>query len=146
MPRTVRVPETLKASPFTLAQAREIGLSPRTLHGRCYRRLCQGIYLPADVDLCPSVWLAAATLRMPVGSAVSGLWAAREWGVDLLPADAQVVEITLPRGHPMRRGSGILARRASLTPNGVVRLDGIPGTSEVRTAFDSPDASRARTP
>lgn len=136
MRRPVGVPEALKGSPFTLAQAKANGVSRRSLQGRAYRRIGSGIYLPADVDLCPSVWLAAAALRMPSGSAVSGLWAARAWGVDLLPTDARAVEITLPRGRPLMRGPGIGARRAKLLPVDVVFLDGIAVTSEMRTAFD----------
>lgn len=73
---------------------------------------------------------------MPVESAVSGLWAAWPWGVDLLPANSRDVEITLPRGRTLRRGMGIQARRASLSPADVVVLDGLAVTSEVRTAFD----------
>jgi len=136
MPRIVEVPDALKGSPFTLAQAAANGVSRRSLQGRAYRRLSHGFYLSADVDPGPSIWLAAAALRMPAGSAVSGLWAAWAWGVDLLPADAQDVEITLPRGRTLRRGSGIRARRALLPPVDVVGVDGLAVTSESRTAFD----------
>lgn len=136
MPRKVRVPDALKGSPFTLAHARANGVSRRSLQKRSYRRLAQGIYLPADVELGPSVWLAAAALLMPTGSAVSGLWAAWAWGVDLLPGGPRAVEITIPRGRSVIRPSGIRVRKALLPPSDVVTLDGLRVTSEMRTAFD----------
>lgn len=136
MPRLVRIPAALAESPFTLAQARDNGVSRRSLQGRVYRRLGQGIYVRSGVEVCPPLWLAVAGLRMPPCSAISGLWAARLWGVDLLPADACDVEITIPRGRPLLRGCEIRTRRALLPPHDVVILEGLAVTSELRTAFD----------
>ncbi|MDQ3732541.1 MAG: DUF559 domain-containing protein, partial [Actinomycetota bacterium] len=136
MPRSVRIPDALTGHPFTLAQARATGVSRRSLQGLAYRRLGWGVYVPTDVSCCPEVWLAAARLRMPPDSAISGLWAARIWGVDLLRPDETDVEVTRPRGTPMIRGGNIRTRRALMPPTDVALVNGFPVTSEYRTAFD----------
>ncbi|MBA3409991.1 MAG: hypothetical protein H0U15_03930 [Geodermatophilaceae bacterium] len=136
MPRTVRVPEALKGSPFTLADGLANGLTRRSLQGRAYRCLAQGVYLPADVALGPSVWLAAAALVMPAGSAVSGRWAAWAWGVDLLPAEAREVEITVPRRCRVTSRPGLVVAHGLLSATDIVTVNGVRVTSEVRTAFD----------
>ncbi len=136
MPRSVRVPEALKDRPFTPTQARAHGVSRRSLQGRAYRRLGQRIYLPADVEICPAVRLAAAALVMPADSAVSGLWAAHAWGVDLLSAAEADVEVTVPRECRVESHPGLVVAHALLPAADVVVVDGLRVTSQWRTAFD----------
>lgn len=125
MPRSATVHRALRSAPFTLAQARAVGVSRRSLQGPAYRRLAQGIYLSADVPVDSRVWLAAAALRLPAGAAISGLWAARAWGVELIPDGARDVDVTLPRGRAMLRGAGMRIHRAQLAPHDVVIIDGV---------------------
>lgn len=136
MPRKVAVPEELKGGPFTLAQARACGVSRRSLQGRAYRRLAQGIYMAADVEWGPTARIAAATLGMPAGSALSGLWAVQVWGVDLLPAAERDVEITVPRSNRADSHEGVKVRRALLPTSDIVIVNGVRVTCELRTAFD----------
>lgn len=136
MSRTASVPDRLRSGPFTLAQARDSGVSRRSLQGRAYRRLSYGIYVAAGVELDREVWIAAATLGLPAGSAVSGLWAAWVWGVDLLPPTERDVEITVPRSSRVDSRPGVVVRRALLPMTEIVFVDGVQVTDELRTAFD----------
>lgn len=136
MPRRVVVPDQLKDGPFTLALARANGVSRRSLQGCAYRRLAQGIYVFAGVELDRAAWIAAASLALPPGSAVSGPWAAWVWGVELLPPTARDVEITVPRSSRVDSRPGVTVRRALLPTTEVVVVNGVRVTSELRTAFD----------
>jgi len=136
MPRRVVVPDQLKCGPFTLAQARLNGVSRRSLQGRAYRRLTQGIYVFAGVELDRAAWIAAASLRLPPGSAVSGLWAAWLWGVELLPPAARDVEITVPRASRVDSSPRVTVRRALLPMTEIVVVNCVRVTDELRTAFD----------
>lgn len=76
--------------------------------------------------------LAAVALRLPK-AVFSGRTAGWLHGLDLPPTDP--VEVTVPDIHISNR-AGIQLRRATLMPNDVVRLKGLPVTSALRTAVD----------
>jgi len=90
----------------------------------------------AGVELDRAAWIAAASLWLPAGSAVSGLWAAFVWGLDLLPPTARDVEVTVPRSSRVDSRPGVTVRRALLPKTEVVVVNGVRVTSELRTAFD----------
>jgi very-short-patch-repair endonuclease len=76
--------------------------------------------------------LMAVSRRMPE-AVFSGSTAGWLHGLDLPPVDP--VQVTVPNAHSSNR-AGVRLRRAKLHPGDVVRLQGLPVTSALRTALD----------
>jgi hypothetical protein len=133
-----QVPWELEFVPFRGSDAVRRGIISRAmLRGSSWRRLLPDVYVHAEIYDPDDhrMWCRAAAITLPVGGAVDGYSAAFLWGLDLLPRDAPV-SVTVPTGvrlslHPRR-----LVRRASLAPEDITTLAGIPVTTPVRTAFD----------
>src|SRR5215813_10200426 len=82
----------------------------------------------------PNRELTALSRSLPPGSAFSGLTAARVRGLDLVAGAP--TEVTVPREAAVRTRVGLKVRRGILGPQDVIKVDGMPVTSTVRTWFD----------
>ncbi|HEY7176555.1 MAG TPA: hypothetical protein VH442_16705 [Micromonosporaceae bacterium] len=108
-------------------------------------RVTRGVWRPRLVVADLAGRVAALLTVYPDDTVVCGLTAARLHGL-WLPSDAQraeeLIELIIHPGVPMpsRRTAShrtrVRARRQMLRPDEVVRLDGIPVTSEARTWLD----------
>jgi very-short-patch-repair endonuclease len=124
----------LRRGPFTVAEARQVGVRWRDLQKAEWVRTSRGQYawagLPQDVRLK----LIAVARRAPAGYAFSGLTAA--WILGLEPTLIEPIEITVPREIPIRARVGAKVRRAALSETDVITREGLPTTSPLRTACD----------
>jgi very-short-patch-repair endonuclease len=128
------VPDELRGGPFTIPQARDVGLTWDNLQARSWQRLARGQYawsaLPQDVGLK----LRAAEQRLPSTYAFSGRTAAAILGLDVPACDP--IEATISRDLPARARAGIKLRRAALAGEDVVVHDGFRMTDGLRTVCD----------
>lgn len=141
MPREPQVPRELSFLPFRATDAVARGLlTRRMLHGRSWRQLLPDIYLHAREyrEADHRMWCDAVALKLPAGSAISGLSAAYLWGVDLLPLGGTApVSVVLPEPARMRPHPRIRVSYAPLSgPQDVTTFANLPLTTGVRTAFD----------
>jgi Protein of unknown function (DUF559) len=128
------VPPELTRGPFTVAEARRVGLDRWHLEGSSWRRLGPGIYASTALRDTPALWLEAARLRMPASTTFSGKTAAWLHGLDAAPCEP--IEAILPGdGEGWERG-GIRVRRAALDDCEVVVRRGFRTTSLARTLWD----------
>jgi hypothetical protein len=63
-----RIPAELSTGPFTLDEARAAGISARSLQGRRWKRLGNGVYCRSDQDVDP--WLLLAVWQRSLGGNV----------------------------------------------------------------------------
>jgi hypothetical protein len=129
------IPTEILTRPFTLATARAAGLTARQLGGQRCRRLFQGVYLGADVEVTVAILTQAVALILPDGAVVGGATAALLRGADVRRRDDLDIDVILLREGQIRR-PGIRATAAHLEPGDVEEIMGVPVTSAVRTAFD----------
>jgi hypothetical protein len=107
---TVQLPKVLRTRAFTVAEAREHGLSHKVLQGSRFRRLFHGVYVAADVEDSVGLWADAATLLLPDGFFFSHVTAASLYRLPLpvaLSAGAGLAGVDV-RGRP-----GIAAPRVA---------------------------------
>ena len=126
MVRPTELPPALRGRPFTVAEARALGVPQHVLDGARFRRPHRGVRVP--VALPPSLQLrcAAAALVLPPGAAFSG-WTA----VDLcdLPRPAggargpSSLSVRVPSGIPVPQVAGVDAGEG-LRPGGTCTLPG----------------------
>lgn len=123
-------------SAVTADQAVRLGVTRRQLQGSRWRQLYDGVYAPAHLIDGPQLRIAAAALVLPPGGAISGRWAAYQYGVDVLPPPGGPVEVTVPRTNTLTCRPGLFVRHALLPSSDVRSVSGVPVTTPVRTAFD----------
>lgn len=131
---TWAVPAELRAGPFTVPDARNLGFNWRSLQTRSWRRLSRGQYAWTQVPDNVELWLRAAQQRLPTSSAFSGGTAAWILGLDLPPCDP--IEATIPRGITVRSRAGMKVRRAVLGEGDVIERRGFRLTNPLRTVTD----------
>jgi hypothetical protein len=95
MARILHVPDALRRGPFSVAEAEACGIRRQRLRRPNFTRLARGVYLWAGLPREPSRELAALCGSPPLGSAFSGLTAARIRGLDLVAGAS--TEVTVPR-------------------------------------------------
>jgi len=124
----------LRSGPFTVADARQIGMTWHSLQSRAWRRISYGRYawmgLRHDVEL----ELRAVADRMPKSASFSGATAAWIHGLDFVPCDP--VEVTIDRDVAVRGRVGVRLRRAALPNCDVVTRRGFRVTAPLRTMHD----------
>ena len=133
--RSLAAPDSgLRRAPFTVAEARELGMRWRDLQTAHWVRTSRGQYawagLPQDVRLR----LLAIARRAPAQYAFSGVTAA--WLLGLEPILIEPIEITIPRDLPIRSRVGARVRRAALSEADVIMREGLRTTCALRTACD----------
>src|SRR5438309_5405740 len=124
----------LRGGPFTVADARRVGLRWDDLQTRIWARLSRGQYawmgLPQDAVLK----LKAVAQRLPASYAFSGSTAA--WVLGLDEAWCDPIEVTIGREVPVRARAGVRLRRAELPESDVIVRQGFRTTSAIRTVCD----------
>jgi len=128
------VPAELRQGPFTLGDARLVGLTWEHLQSRSFHHLAHGSYAWAGFTADPMLSLRGALDRLPAQAVFSGRTAAWLDGRDVPPCDP--IQVTLPKDCGVSSRSGVSIRRASLRPADVVTARGLPATSPVRTLLD----------
>ncbi|HKF15784.1 MAG TPA: DUF559 domain-containing protein [Candidatus Dormibacteraeota bacterium] len=128
------VPAELTRGPFTLAEARQAGLTRRQLQGASWRRIGSGLYVWAALADNPALLLAAVHRHLPAAAAFSGQTAAWLHGLELPPCDP--VEVTIPESCGISARAGMIVRRALLADQDVVERRRMRVTSAVRTLAD----------
>ena len=134
VPRKHSVPAGLRTGPFTLAEARGVGVTRGQLRGACYRRLGSGLYRWVGLKESPQLMLSAVATRLPAGAAFSGRTAAWLHELDSSPCDP--IEVTIPEPIGSGRRAGASVRRAALASDEIVMRRGLPTTSSIRTVVD----------
>jgi very-short-patch-repair endonuclease len=128
------VPSALRVAPFTIAEARSMGVTRRQLRGRRYRPLGSGIYGWAGLEESQELSLRAVARRLPRGAAFSGRTAAWLHGLDLPPCDP--IEVTIPDPTGAGRRAGTRVCRAALSKDEIEPRHGLPTTTALRTVID----------
>jgi hypothetical protein len=115
MPPRVRVPDDFGYRPFTLADARAIGIAPRVVRGSRFRRIFRGVYIRSDVLDTPLLRLDAARHL-----AATNVWAMCHTAAavyDVPVPDSPGTHVGLPPGCTRPRGvAGLVAHRHSTRP------------------------------
>lgn len=128
---TTQIPEALRSAPFTVTEARQHGLSRKSLRGSRFRRLFRGVYVCTAVEPTFMLWLQAALLVLPPDAVVSHLSALRLYGLEMGHGP---LELSTNSGLRARLPGVRLHRRLGrLTPR---ELDGLPVTGPDRTFID----------
>jgi hypothetical protein len=97
--------------------------------------LFHNVYVCAAVELSIPLLVRAINLTLPEGAVVAGSTAALIHGADIRSFDDVGLDVTMLRASVIRR-PGIRATAAYLEDGDVTKVDGVPVTSPVRTAFD----------
>ena len=134
MPRRPVVPIELTRGPFTVAQARRVGLARWHLEGASWRRIGPRVYVWARLPETPALRLEAARLWMPEAAVFSGRTAAWLHGMDVTPCEP--IEMILPSGADGLGREGVIVYRVALDGSEVVIKRGFRTTSLMRTLFD----------
>ncbi|TDQ53088.1 hypothetical protein [Actinorugispora endophytica] len=110
-------------------------MTAEQLRSGCWRRLLRDVYVFAGLPDTIEQRVHALALVLPEGAVLSGSTAAWLYGADIRRWN-DPLEITLPRGAPMRPRRGLSIRRAELLPEDVTRFAGLLATTPLRTGLD----------
>jgi 8-oxo-dGTP pyrophosphatase MutT (NUDIX family) len=127
------VPRELKGQPFSLDEARALGITPSALRGSSWRRIGSRLYQASGAPKDHWALIDAHRRMLPASAVFMGLTAAWMHGLDVEPA--RPVEVALPKDTHLRRRDGLLIRYPNVTDE-VVKIKGIPATSLSRTLLD----------
>jgi len=130
--------------PFTLTQARALGISRRevevALGEGLLARVMHGVYMPTDVVLTPRLRALAASLVTNPTSIVCDRTAAWLWGVDCFRYaeldGTPALETCVLRHEQATERAGIVGVTRDLCPGDWVDLEGVRVTTPLRTALD----------
>jgi very-short-patch-repair endonuclease len=117
--------------PFTLAEARALGLSAEGLRSKCWRRLGRGLYCWTKLAVEPWHLMAAWRHLLPPDFAFAGLSAAWLHHLDVDPCHP--VEVVVPPGSWARSRAGLVVRHGSFEKT---TARGLPVTTIDRTFRD----------
>jgi len=136
--RLPTVPEALRDTPFTTAQAAQHGLTRGMLAGPAWRQVLRGVYVHAAVADSRSLRAAAAALLVEPGVFLCGRSAAWLHGVDVHRWQEAVpsIEVGCHNGRRVRRRAGWTVREITVSEANIVQVDGIAATDPLRTCFD----------
>ncbi len=133
MTRPHAIPRPLRTRPFTYAEARAVGVSPKTLRGDRFQRLHRGVVVCADIELTLEVRVRAALLILPPGTAATGETALRLYGLDV--GRDRRLHFTTTRPH-QRRIAGVVVHRRQ-RPALRQFWNGIPVTTPEQTLVEA---------
>ena len=136
MPTVPAVPEHLRTTPFTLAQAAQAGVSATALQSAPWRRVFRGVWAHIDLEDTRDNRLAAARLVIPVYGALCKLTAAWIYQADVRREEDLDVHVGFPEGKRIRSRPGLVVSQETLQPRDIWMIDGVAVTSPVRTAYD----------
>lgn len=130
-------PPSLVVAPFTLAQARRVGVSPTALQSAPWRQVFRGVWAHEAVPETREMRLAAARLVLPTHAVLCGQTAAWIHGADVRRVDDLDVHVSFAKGARIRRRPGLVVTQETLALNDIADIEGTSVTTAVRTAFDS---------
>ena len=136
MPTVPLVPEELRTTPFTLAQAAAAGVSATALQSAPWRRVFRGVWAHADLEDSRDNRLAAAQLVIPAYGVLCQLTAAWIYQADVRREDDLDVHVGFPEGKRLRKRPGLVVSQETLQPSDIWTISGVAVTSPVRTAYD----------
>ncbi len=128
------MPYELRQGPFTVAEAKKLGLTWSQLQAAEYQRLTRGIYAWSKLTTNPPLMFRAVMRRLPAEAIFSGRSAAWLHGIDV--AACSPVQVTLPSGVPVSGRAGIWVRRSPVLPAHIVIRCGFRATNVLRTLLD----------
>jgi hypothetical protein len=134
MARQPHIPRELTTRPFSLAEAREAGLTLDALRGRAWRRLGSQLYCWEGVQDDDWLQLVAWKEVLPPEAIFGGATAAWLLGLDLDPIHP--VEIVIPSSSGVRSRSGLTVRRCEIAPDEVVTVRKLRATNLLWTLSD----------
>lgn len=127
MVRHTPLPESLASAPFSIARAREAGVTPRRLRGTDLVVPFHGVRATTRAATVQGL-AAAYAQRMRPGHVFAGLTAARLWGLPVTSfwcAEEPLV-IGIPAGTTRTRAKGVVTREFATDRLQVSELDGLP--------------------
>lgn len=131
MPYVFPLPEFTQL-PFTRERALAAGISDTVLRRSRVRRLFNGVYILASVEMSLRLWLSAVLLASPPGSVISHVTALRLYGFDVGGEQSFHVS-TRAKTHTRRSGIILHQRKAHISDT---FIDGIAVTGPRRTLID----------
>lgn len=134
MGREPSIPPELRRRPFTLAEARAVGVSRKYLTGSSWRRISSELYCWTGWTEDPLGLLTAWARRIPSDAVFAGGSAAWLWRVGFNPV--KPVEIVVPLTSGTRSRPGLNVRRATLAPVDVTETRDFQVTTLHRTLLD----------
>jgi hypothetical protein len=90
------IPPALDGRPFLSAEARALGLSPKSLQGSRFRRLAKGVYVTATTADSYWVHVRGIMLTLPPGTIATGVTGLHLLGVDI----GSQLPMTFATTHP----------------------------------------------
>jgi very-short-patch-repair endonuclease len=121
------IPPEFKIRPFSLGEARSVGLTPRALRGKSWQRIGAELYRwtesPEDHLLTLSAWQRV----LPPEAVFASASAAWLHGIDLDPTDP--VEVVVPPSSGIRNRVGLKVRRSEIPPGELVSVRGLRATA-----------------
>lgn len=133
-PERATVHSAMDTRPFCGSRAVAAGVvTAKELRGPRFRRLYPDVYVAASVEVDLQVRSRAA-YELVRGQGVLGGWSAAELlGASCARVDAPAEVVV---SYRTRGCVGLLVRHDVLAPDEIVRVDGVPVTIPLRTAFD----------
>ena len=127
MARHAPLPAALDGWPFSVAQARAAGVSPRRLRGSDLSAPFHGVRAAAPAKSVAEL-AAAYAPRMRPGHVFAGVTAARLWGLPVQSRwrSSEPLVIGVPAGTSRTRARGVVTREFDAAKIGVGELDGLP--------------------
>ena len=132
MGRRPRIPPELKKRPFTLEEARAVGLTLDALRRRSWRRIGSELYCWTGLEDDRWRLLVAWRNRLPPDAAFAGLTAAWLHRLDVDPCHP--IEVVVPTTSGVRSRLGLVAHRSDLLE--VTTARGLRATTIERTFRD----------
>lgn len=120
--------------PFTLGEARAMGVTSRCLNGRSWRRLGAELYCWAGWRGDRWQLIAAWKRVLPDDAIFAGATAAWLCGLDMKPDDP--IEVIVPPSSGLRSRDGLSVRHNTFHSDDVAEVRGLPATKLHRTLRD----------
>src|SRR6266849_325997 len=130
----MRIPDELRTRPFTLAEARAVGLTRDELRGKSWRRLARGLYCWHGLKLDPWPYLCGWQRLLPPNAVFASATAAWLHGIDLNPVSP--VEVIVPPDSGVLSRAGLVVRHCGLSSADVVKVRGRRAATVHRTLTD----------
>jgi very-short-patch-repair endonuclease len=134
MGRRPLIPPELQDRPFSLAQARAVGLTARSLQGKAWRRLGSELYCWSGLSEDPWQLLSAWRDLLPAETVFAGVTACWISGLDFNPINP--VEIIVPPHSGLRSRPGLSVRRCKIPPGDELTIRGLRATTLGRSFRD----------
>ncbi len=110
--RRARVPTELKRRPFTLDEARDVGITRHCLRGKAWKRIGTGLYRWAGTPSDFWQTLVAWSRSLPPEAVFAGATSAWIHGLDLDPIDP--VDVAVPVSCGIRSRSGLIVHHGAI--------------------------------